>query len=258
MKDKKQIYIFWTGGWDSTYRMVELSGQEVVVQPVYCLSPGRHSNEIEWERMENIINTLKQKPNTKATFLPIKKINITDFPPDKTIQQAWKTICKKVSLGNQYIYLAEIAKQFPGIELGIEKPNGEFSGILATIDRFGKLINQNGTFFLDKANTLSECYTLFGNMTFPIIDKTEVQMLQNIRDWGYEDVMKQIWFCHNPIKLKPCGFCRPCQQKMECHMEFLLDKSAQRRYKIFRFLSKLMGKRVAGKVIREFLIFKEK
>lgn len=47
-------------------------------------------------------------------------------------------------------------------------------------------------------------------------------MLKIIRKWGYEDVMKHIWFCHAPINGKPCGFCHPCEVKMESSMEWLL------------------------------------
>ena len=82
-------------------------------------------------------------------------------------------------------------------------------------------------------------------------------MLANIRAWGYEDIMAMIWFCHRPIHGKPCGMCRPCQQKMEGHMEHLLPPAARRRYRIYKKTEALFGEfpaRVLAKLIyRPFL-----
>lgn len=41
------ISILWTGGWDSTYRVVELSRQKVTIQPIYILDPKRESANYE-------------------------------------------------------------------------------------------------------------------------------------------------------------------------------------------------------------------
>lgn len=32
---KNKVNILWTGGWDSTYRMIELSRKELDVNPIY-------------------------------------------------------------------------------------------------------------------------------------------------------------------------------------------------------------------------------
>ena len=163
-------------------------------------------------------------------------------------------------IGSQYVWLAKIAQQYPGIELGLEKPNGEFSGAITAITHFGKLVRKGNYYVLEKDGTQSAISLIFGNITLPLANTTETEMLENIRAWGYEDVMEHIWFCHTPITKKisnkegkfPCGTCRPCQQKMECHMEFLLNSFAQRRYKIFRVLSKLTGERIARRIVRKF------
>lgn len=265
MTNKKTVNIFWTGGWDSTYRVVELSFQDIIIQPVYCLFSQRRSTSLELQRMNEIVKILQNKPATKAQFLPIKIINVDTLPKDESFLNARAELNKKNtagSIGSQYVFLAQVAQQFPGIELGLEKPNGEFGGGTSTINSFGKLIQHNGTFALDKAHTTGACYKIFGNMTFPIFHKTEVQTLQNIRDWGYEDVMKHIWFCHTPLKEKgqwqPCGICRPCQQKMECNMEFLLPAKAQKRYPRWKFLSKYIGKDRARLFLRLFHFYKVK
>ncbi len=257
MAEKKVISVFWTGGWDSTYRIVELSRMEIIIHPVYCLDPKRISTSLELKHMEDILEIIAEKTETKAEFLSIEKIDITTLKPNKEIEKAWKRIVKTIHLGSQYIWLAKIAKQYPGIELGLEKPNGEFSGAITAITRLGNLIYKDGVYVCDKAKSSEDILAIFGNVSLPIANLTETDMLKNIKQWGYEDIMKKIWFCHTPISGNTCGVCRPCQQMMECHMEFLLDKPAQRRYKIFRFISKFIGARITSKTMR-ILLCKEK
>ncbi|MBO7237790.1 MAG: hypothetical protein J6U96_00670 [Elusimicrobiaceae bacterium] len=260
MTDKKIVHIFWTGGWDSTYRIVELSRVPVSIQPIYVADPSRRSQHLELRAMDLIMHLLEQKPETKAVFLPIKQINLSSLSKDPRVEEAWNFIFKTVSIGSQYKWLPVVAKQYPGIELCIEKPSGKRGGCTSTLHQFGKLIqNADGSQKLDTASSAPQCSALFENVSFPILSLTEQDMLERIKTWGYEDVMKLIWFCNNPLNNHCCGFCTPCQQKMSKHMEFLLDETARRRYKVFRFLSALTGKRIAMKLcMLYFRIFKSK
>lgn len=56
--NSKIVKIFWTGGWDSTYRMVELSQCDVIIQPIYCIDKGRKSSDIELNRIQMITEKL--------------------------------------------------------------------------------------------------------------------------------------------------------------------------------------------------------
>mgnify|MGYP003194917856 CR=1 FL=1 len=243
-------YILWTGGWDSTYRMVELSRmKEVEVYPIYIKDHTRPSMHIEIDTLEKLWKRLTADSRTVARIKPIHYIEDALLPEDKNISEAWKKIHEKISIGSQYEYIARLASLYPGIELGIEKPNGEFSGCYATINRLGKLIKKDNTFMIDQEKSSEECNLLFGNVTFPIIDITEVEMIDNIKEWGYTEFMKGIHFCYTPRHGLPCGTCRPCQQKMECGMGMLLPKRAHIRYYIFT-------RRVSGNSILWRIIWK--
>lgn len=163
--------------------------------------------------------------------------NIKD---NNSITCAYQAIRKEIPIGTQYDWLARLAVDFPGIELGIEKPFGEYSGCVDAIERFGRLKQQTDSWVIDSEYSTPELNLLFGNFSFPIIQFTELDMVANIKKWHCESIMKQIWFCHSPIAGKPCGKCRPCQQKMECGMEFLLPPKAQQRYRIHKFIYSLM------------------
>ena len=246
----KTINILWTGGWDSTYRIVELSRMDVQIHPVYCRDPNRKSTPIELETMEKIVKALQARPETTAQFLPITIIDRDAIPENPEITNAFKEISSNIRIGGQYDWLARIALIHPELEIGIEKPHGEYSGCVAVLDAYGKLIQRDGSFFLDKENATPACVALMGNFSFPIYNITEVEMLENIRSWGYEDIMKMIWFCHGPVKGLPCGTCRPCQQKMDCGMGFLLPDSAKRRYRAFRRTKRIFGDKIAKGMAR--------
>ena len=229
----------------------------VTVEPVYCIDKGRGSLEIEQNAMSKILTALQAKPQTQAKFLPIKKIDIDTLPENQDISNAYETIRKTVRLGGQYKWLAKTALRYPEIEMGIEKPNGEFNGCSETIDRFGKLVHVNNTWKIDPEKSSTELRLLFGNISFPIIMTTELEMMKNIHEWGYDDVMRSIWFCYSPVKGKPCGKCRPCEQKMECGMSWLLPPEAHRRYKFHKMLEAALkipviglGLRAARKIYR--------
>jgi 7-cyano-7-deazaguanine synthase len=244
------VHIFWTGGWDSTYRMVELSQKNITIQPLYCVDKKRNSYEIELARMKKITEALRLHEKTKAQINDIKVIDIDEIPENQEITDAYKRISSDVKIGIQYEWLSRLALQYSMIELGVEKPFGDYSGCNAAIEKEGALMKKDDTWVIDKKVSSEDLNVLFGNISFPIIKLTEKVMAENIVSWGYEDVMKLIWFCHSPIHGEICGICRPCQQKMECGMDWLLPIKAKKRYKFRKNLSKICGERIADNMSR--------
>ncbi len=238
MEQRKTVHICWTGGWDSTYRMVELSQKEVVIQPVYIMDRTRPSLDIEIDTITRIREALINRSTTTARICPIKYIEMDEIPESAEITAAYTRLKSTVRLGSQYDYLARLATVYPGVEIGIEKPNGEFSGCASAIYKYGKLMQSDDTYIVDKDNSSKECILLFGNLSFPIIEITETEMVENIKKSEMQDIMQMIHFCYTPRRKKPCGCCRPCEQKIECGMGFLLPKAAHRRYKMLHIASK--------------------
>lgn len=244
--EKRKVEILWTGGWDSTFRVVELSREEnVAIQPVYVIDPNRASTEYEKRSMNEIILALKQKPETKAEFLPIQMYRLEDIPRDERISKAYEKIHAVTNLGSQHEWLAWLGKLHPDMEMGTEAGEPETSHIIDAIDRFCALDIEGNMGYVNHEKSTVEGNLVLGWFTFPIITRTEVEMLQTIRRWGYEDVMKHIWFCHNPINGEPCGFCHPCDVKMESDMEWLLPSKAQKNYRMHKRVKRYFGKRIA-------------
>ena len=252
MKEKEKLSnvdILWTGGWDSSYRMVELSRTNKIVQPIYVYGQGRISEQYERQAMFNILAKLREKTDTIAEIKSIKFIHVGSIPQNEQVSLAYSNIHEKTKLGSQHEWLARYAFENPGIELGTELASVDNSKILNTIRHYGELVYNTKTYSyeLDEKKSTQDIMYVLGNFSYPIIDKTGRDMLKNIKQWGYEDVMQHVWVCHAPIFGKPCGICHPCELKIETDMDFLMSTSSLKRYsrknnKYYKYLYRIYRK----------------
>lgn len=250
--------VLWTGGFDSTYIILSLSRQNVEIQPFYCFDDKRKSINYEYRAIENIYNFLINNKNTKAKLLKPKFIRIDDIEKNEAITNAYHSIRKKTKIGTQYEYLSRLANNYPGLEMGVEKHINGFGGLNNAVSKYGSWICTDGIKYIDKNKSSNDIVLLFGNFIFSIATLTEQDMLNNIHSWEYDDVLNMVWFCHDPINGKPCGLCRPCQQKMEDKMEMLLPIESQQRYKKRKQLKNKYGEFVAKLyfyIYKKLLIF---
>lgn len=232
-KGDQVIKILWTGGWDSTYRIVELSRQDKVVEPIYIYGDQRTSEKKEINAMKEILFQIKKRRETRANFKPIRFVSKDSIPSNSEITNAFNRISKETNLGSQHEWLARLAFINPGLEIGTEFAPLEVSNILTAINKYGNLIfdESQNTYILDKDSSSNDGLFVLGNFSFPIIKMTGKQMRENIESWGYQDIMKKVWVCHTPILGKPCGVCHPCKLKIETGMKFLMPPKAINRYK---------------------------
>ena len=236
--------VMWTGGWDSSFRIVQLSRiGDISIQGIYISGDSRISEEKEINAINTITEMLRNRSETQAEIKPLMIVDKKDIPQIQHVTEAYKRLKKEINIGTQYDWLARFAYVNPGIELGAILPDGEFSGYRETIERFGGLKKVGETYKLDLSKASEDCKAVFGNFEFPLAFTKETDMLDMIKEWGYEDVMKNIWFCHTPYKGRVCGICRPCEQKMEGNMAFLLPSDAQRRYKRMKVLKDRFGEK---------------
>ncbi len=229
--NKKTVEIFWTGGYDSTFRVVQLSRLDITVQPYY-LSDKRIAESYELAAIEKITELIKNHPDTRCELLPIVYVSVEDRPqPIPETKEAYDRIFSKTWLGNQYVWLADFAAEHRGVELSIEKGTNPV-----------KLISQNGGFDKKHSPEIGEYYVvseetdkdyraLFGNFTLPLLDYSKLDMKDFFLKHGYDEIMKATWFCHSPINGKPCGKCNPCKGVVEEGMAERLDEEALVRYR---------------------------
>ena len=231
---KQLINILWTGGLDSTFRLVELSREDVEIQPYYILDPSRNSVPQERKAMRKIYSALHSKTSTKANLKEIIFIDLKTITKDDNIKSAWTSLNLSHKLGSQYDFLARFAIQNNLIlEVGLE--NSERSKATNVLKSYGALKMQSylrtknmdsltwdKVYAIDTDSATTTCRLIFENLRFPahLFNIEKIEEAQKLRDWGCEDILKLTWFCHSPIFGLPCGQCNPCRDALNEGMEW--------------------------------------
>lgn len=215
------------------------------------MSDKRSSESYELNAIESIMNILQKHSETRCTFRPLIIVDMKERIENNEITQAYNRILKHDFIGSQYDWLARFAIGHKGIELAVHQDDKA----VLLINKYGKLkkvVDDNiGDYYvLDKEKTDKDVYTLFGNYHLPLVYLTKLDMKQYYIQNGYEDVMEKTWFCHKPIKGKPCGKCNPCIYTIEEGLEERFTKRALTRYKIYKKVHQTAVFKAAYKVYR--------
>ena len=122
--DPNIVRILWTGGWDSTFRVLQLViEKELTVLPIYLITTDRTSTDIEIRTINKIKKlTFETFPQTVGRILPTFFFSVNDLPEYPDIVAKHKALNEPSFLGSQYRPLACLARYFGlyDLELGIE------------------------------------------------------------------------------------------------------------------------------------------
>ena len=251
-RQTETVEIFWTGGYDSSFRVVQLSKLPVIIRPYY-LSDDRRSEQNELDAIKSITAAIKTKADTLCFFEELTIIKKKDrvYLPEKTA--AFKRLLKLDVMGSQYEWLSCFAEEHPFIELSIHqddkavnliKNHGDFEKTFSPVIGENFVINQN--------TSEKDVISLFGKFSFPLQGYTKTLMRDEYVRLYCEDVIDLTWFCHSPINGKSCGVCSPCKHTIEEGLSWRFSRKALLRnkfllvYKItragFRFCKRLFKK----------------
>lgn len=221
--------IFWTGGYDSTFRVCQLSRQEVIIQPYY-LSEGRPSEENEKQAVRVITEKLRKDPGTKALIQEPIQVSLEERFTDPAVDAAFGVLREQAFMGAQYKRLGAFALKVPGIEMSIHKDDKA----VAIIQQFGQLKAVpdvcGESYVLDAEHSTPELVTLFGSLRFPLVNYSKLDMKREYEEMGLAGIIPDTWFCHHPLNGQPCGTCNPCKYTIEEGMSYRLPEEALRRY----------------------------
>lgn len=238
--NKKIVNILWTGGWDSTYRVIKLAHSDVIIQPYYLIDDYRKSVEIEIETIKKLTLELRNAVFTKCRFNDVIIIKITEIEEDIEITEAYNTLLSKKFFGGQYDWLARFSKQLNGLELTIHQDDKAFE-IIKQFGNLNKITNSSkGEYFvLDIMNSSAELIKVFGCFDFPILEYSKLDMKKDAEENGFINLMNKTWFCHTPIENEACGICNPCIYTIEEGLKYRFSAKALRRYNIRKYLAPL-------------------
>lgn len=202
------IGLLWTGGWDSTFRLLQAVVRgSARIQPYYLNSRDRETSSRELRAMETIRERLLLRyPETRSRLLPTRFFDVDGILPVPEIEQAFASMASRIHLGIQFEWLARFCcrHRMHGIELCIE------SGGTNLVNRELVARFRPGEPELDDSHAASDVYRLFRYYRFPVIVMTKLDMRREAVEMGVLDLLELTWFCHSPVAGAPCGACVPC------------------------------------------------
>ena len=242
----RHINVFWTGGLDSTFRIVELSQCQCTIQPYYIVINVKLSVNYELKAIDRIINLLRNDKRTKAELLDPIIVDEKEIARDTNTFDSWFRLMRGKSW--QYYVLAKYVNQHHlEMEMGLQfSPNGS---VARTIDETLLKPHSDPNYnvlVIDKALANQDTTTIFGGFCFPksLYHKNKREEIYILLQKGYGKVVKHVWFCSHPAWGFPCGHCYPC-----CSFEkegVKLPRIGKIVYAIKKMFKKKKNKRVVG------------
>lgn len=206
----------WTGGWDSTYRLLDLVlVKNKTVQPYYVLDERRASTEMEMLTMKKIKDMIKKIDNALSNkILETVIIDRNNIPENEGITSAYIKLKEQSHLGDQYDWLARYTDSLgiKDLELCVHADDT----VEGFIKNDVKLIEQDNDKYYKLVEQPSQPeLNIFSYYHYPLFDKTKLDMEKQAKKNGFDHIMEITWFCHSPYKGRPCGMCNPCKYTRE-------------------------------------------
>ncbi|GGN54808.1 7-cyano-7-deazaguanine synthase [Oceanobacillus indicireducens] len=204
--------VLWTGGWDSTFRVLDLVlNKKETVLPYYVFDSGRKSTDMEIETMENIRGLIADISKEAAgRIMKSEMINKSGIPQNEEITTAFKTLANQSHLGGQYDWLARYCEHnsVSNLELCVHLDDT----VEGFIKKDVRLVEKGNDHYYELIDDPSQQeLNIFSYYNYPLLNMTKLDMEAQAKDKGFSHIMEETWFCHSPYKGKPCGMCNPCK-----------------------------------------------
>jgi hypothetical protein len=223
--------LLWTGGWDSTFRLLWLVLREQRrVQPYYIVDNLKHRPAVPEERtaMERIRRRLAERyPDAAVRLFDTIECRLVDIDADTETFRYYERCLATGFIGGQYEWLARYCRQhdIADMELSIHRDD-------KARELLAGLIDPNARDQLDPRFAGDYRYELFKTFRFPLFDMTKRHMQAEAKLAGFDDLMNLTWFCHRPRKGAPCGTCNPCIYTIEEGLAERVPLAGRVRYRL--------------------------
>jgi len=239
-------YIFWTGGYDSTFNICNYLLNNEKVQPIYIDDRvnhgGYHANPLVVQRDGN-----NNKYPRKSTEKELERM-------DWLRQKIYEKIEKSNYLLLETMVINEPIQEDEEISKVVEKynewipeslyrdKNGDTHWLEAQADmilRFGKQFGyrinypinnieddwyeildcaiKDGKFYSEKLPEENKDLSVFGVFDYPSRHLKKEDMLEIAEKRGFDELLYYTWTCWYPNNGKPCNECKVCSERIiEC------------------------------------------
>lgn len=228
------VPIFWTGGWDSTFRLLDLIvHHRCTVQPIYVIDTERLSYKHELQTMELIKSELvKQHPDRARLLKETIFLNREDVLLHNNEQEHLATLRTVFTVGSQFAWLAAVSNAvgLDNIELSHSEDDNKFIvGFARSHSTKVTLPCGASTHIMgnwEPTDAFEEGMQLFRGFAFPLIytDTAEMERLANQHHFG--EILEKSWTCQRPFRNQPCGVCNYCDRAIKGGKTAHFSKSA--------------------------------
>jgi len=228
--------LLWTGGWDSTFRLLAaMYLEDVTVQPHYIADRARPSTEVELRTMDLIRSALSRAlPGAEQRVLPLTLVELDEIPPHAETTAQYQRLASSGPLGSQYEWIARyaIAAGLDGLELSIHRDDRAKAYLAGKVE---KLRDEPTARYRLAEEYRASDLGLFARFSFPIFDLSKLEMRQMAEQHGFLDHLELAWFCHRPLPGGvPCGVCNPCLDAVREGVGYRLPRSARVRQAVHK------------------------
>jgi hypothetical protein len=211
------VQLLWTGGWDSTFRLLFLLLVEKrPVEPHYVITTDRPSIGAELRTMARLKQALLTRfPEARALLRPSRLFDVTDLTPNETTAAQLRALKAVNYIGRQYEHLARYAEQLglDGLELSVHRDDRAYVFLRHAVHRV--VTRDGGTYWTLVDAPTDSNLLLFRAFRFPLFELTKLDMEQAAAEHGFSALMELTWFCHKPLPGDvACGRCGPCGYAM--------------------------------------------
>ena len=211
---KESCHLFWTGGFDSTFRLCQLLIDEKrLVETIYlaCRIDRRQNRSMEIAAMQSIRREILLRfPFTEPLFPPTRIIEEsldTIAPRDEELTSRGLRLVKEKKFPFQYERLCRFAKHYGRtVEIAVE--------VGCRLERIiAPFVDDFRGFLLDEASLPRELDDLriFKYLRFPVIRLVKGDMLKIASNGGYARILDLTWSCWYPVGSVACGKCEMCK-----------------------------------------------
>ena len=207
------VAVLWTGGWDSTFRILQLLDDGKEVLPIYLCGKidNRANHFMEIRAMEDLHPRLAAVGGTLHPTLyvgrPGESRESAAIPTDPWVSARANRIgygnVGNEAMGNQYESFCRFARSFGKVELCAEVGG-----------RLEKLLRDEIEGDQLKAEPSLVDYEIFRPFRFPLIRITKQDMLAEAKERGYSSILSRTWSCWFPRPDgTPCRRCEMCRRR---------------------------------------------
>jgi len=231
IKDSDVKYVFWTGGYDSTFRICQLLLRKQKVRPIYIYDADGEDifgNKVARQNIEfevKSMNLIRQKMNEKYPSIEnifYDTIYVSSVECDENIKKASRNIYfMKYGIlspllnqmngyysrpSNQYEKLAQFTKNFDHlVDVCVEKTD---SGFCKSIEGMARGSSD------DRRVIPEGNFKIYQKFRLPIMHLTKGDMKDQANKDGYLDILKLSWSCWYPINGQACEKCDMCLHRI--------------------------------------------